>query len=356
VSVDRALFRVERARSRAAALVRSALGLKRTVYVNERHAEYRRYWEEGARLLGGGLVPVTDEVWEVRRGNRAVRLSNYFVPLDDPVTLRLAGDKAYCYRLAVDAGVPVTPHAIVNAGEVDAARRFVGEHEPPFVVKPARGSSSGLGISTLLESWGEVRRALALASLYDRRAIVERMIPGESCRLLFLGGACIHAVRRRGVRVTGDGRRSVAELLRAGGHSALTGDRNTRFTLRAQGRGIDNVPAPGEELLARGLPPEESTARELRTVYTETITERCSPLLLSELARIVHALGSRFAGVDIVATDVSRPLSETGGMFLEINTTPGIHHHYITQEDFAPNPVARQVLTHLLDGARPEER
>jgi cyanophycin synthetase len=91
-------------------------------------------------------------------------------------------------------------------------------------------------------------------------------------------------------------------------------------------------------------------------VYTETITERCSPLLLSELARIVHALGSRFAGVDIVATDVSRPLSETGGMFLEINTTPGIHHHYITQEDFAPNPVARQVLTHLLDGARPEER
>jgi cyanophycin synthetase len=250
----------------------------------------------------------------------------------------------------------VTPHGVVSAGDLAAAHRFVDQQEPPFVVKPAQGSSSGLGISTLLESWGDVLRALALASLYDRRAIVERMVPGESCRLLFLGGACIHAVRRRGVRVTGDGRRSVAELLRAGGHSALTGDRNTRFTLRAQGRGIGSVPAPGEELLARGLPPEESSARELRTVYTETITGHCSPLLFAELARIVHALGSDFAGVDIITTDVTRPLLETGGTFLEINTTPGIHHHYITPEDFAPNPVARQVLTHLLDGARPEER
>jgi cyanophycin synthetase len=356
MSPGQALYLLERLRTKVAARVRNALGLRRTVYVNERVAEYRGYWEAGARLHGAEFHSMTGEVWEAALGQYTARLTNHLTPCDDPATLRLAGDKPYCYRLAIEAGIPVPEHIVLEADAFEAAREFVETRVGPFVVKPARGSSSGLGVSTVLEGWPQVVRALALASLYDPRVILERMVAGESCRLLYLDGKMIHAVRRRGVRIVGDGHHTVADLLMASGHRSLVRERNTLITLRAQGLAPESVPRQGEELVTRSLPAEERSKRELRTVYNETITDQCGAELVAGLGRIVRALGTEFAGVDAITFDPRRPLLETGGTFLEINTTPGIHHHYITPEDFAPNPVARQVLTHLLDGARPEER
>jgi hypothetical protein len=297
VSLTAARFRFERVRCRLAAALDRRLGRKRTVYVEERTEEYRRYWEEGAHHNGAELLALTEDIWEIRRGERRVRITKYLTPCDDPATRRLAGDKAYCYALAQSIGIPVPEHVVVDSEELSPARSFLARSGGPVVVKPARGSSSGLGVTTNIRSWPALIRAAALASLYCRTVIVERMIPGESCRLLFLAGRLIHAVRRR------------------------------------------------------GQPATEET-RELRTVYDETVTALCSPALVDELARLVHKMASEFAGIDLITNDLGRPLEESGGTFLEINTTPGIHHHYITPDDFAPNPVAKLVLAYLLGERR----
>ncbi|HEV8456231.1 MAG TPA: hypothetical protein VGQ69_09545 [Gemmatimonadales bacterium] len=297
MSVAAARFRFERIRCRLAAALDRGLGRKRTVYVEERTEEYRRYWEEGARLNDAELVPLTEDIWEIRRGDRRVRITKYLTPCDDPATRRLAGDKPYCYSVARSIGIPVPEHIVVAGEELVAAHRFLAETNGPVVVKPARGSSSGLGVSTNVRSRPALIRAAALASLYCPAVIVERMIPGESCRLLFLAGHLIHAVRRGGL-------------------------------------------------------PDGRETRELRTVYDETVTALCSPALVSDLAELVRTLGSEFAGIDLICNDLGKPLSESGGTFLEINTTPGIHHHYITPDDFAPNPVAKLVLAYLLGERR----
>jgi cyanophycin synthetase len=39
-------------------------------------------------------------------------------------------------------------------------------------------------------------------------------------------------------------------------------------------------------------------------------------------------MNSGFAGIDIITLDPSVPLSESGGVINEVNTTPGLHHHY----------------------------
>jgi D-alanine-D-alanine ligase-like ATP-grasp enzyme len=150
-------------------------------------------------------------------------------------------------------------------------------------------------------TWPEFLRAAALASLYGEDILLERMMPGESCRLLFLDGRLIHAVRRRAM-----------------------------------------------ERLAGGVFP----VAELRTVYDETVTHLCGEPLVAECARIVAALGSEFAGIDLICNDLGRSLAESGGTFLEINTTPGIHHHYIGSESHSANPVAKQVLAYLLRDPR----
>jgi len=353
MSRDSTLFRLERMRWRIVSALHDRLGLKRTVYVHQRTDEYRRYWKEAAGSLGAEFLPLTEDVWEIRGDGRSLRLSVHITPCDDHATRRLAGNKPYCYALAQSVGVPVPAHVVFEVHELDRAKAFIEGHAGPWVLKPARDTASGLGITTGITSWHGVIVAAALASFYGRTLILERMVAGESCRLLFLGGRMVHAVRRRGVRVTGDGRRSISELAAGFSGAALLADPNTRLTLAGQHRTPADVPRLGEEVLIRSLPLGQHRRRELRTVYDEAVTSLVAPEVTAELSKVVRALGTEFAGIDLISNDLSRPLEASGGTFLEINTTPGIHHHYIAPEDFTVNPVARQVLAHLL--CRPTE-
>ena len=345
-------MRVRVLAARVGRRLRSVLPSQRTTYVTERVNEYRDYWSEGASTIGASLSDLCPGVWEVRRGEQRTQLANFVTQCDDPVILRVAGDKVLCYQLATRAGVPVPEHCVVTLEALSAAQEFRRQVNVPLVVKPASGSSSGLGVTTGVRTSGALTSAMALASLYDERILIERMIPGESYRLLFLGGRLIHAVRRRGIRLTGDGRSTVRELLQASGSASLVGDPVVHQTLHVQHLELETVPPAGREVLIRGVPATSNSTRELRTVYDESVIHRCSPALAREAVAVVCGLGSELAGVDLITTDPSVSLRASGGAFIEINTTPGIHHHYVRLGDAVETPVAATVLEYLLARAR----
>ncbi len=334
--------------ARVARRLRSAFSGPRTPYVAERVAEYRGYWSEAATTLGATFEEIAPGMWEVGRKGRRTRIANFVTQCDDPVILRLAGDKPFCLDLATSVGVPVPEHRVVTLATLNDATRLLEETGFPVVVKPAEGSSSGLGVSTGVRTRRELVGAAALASLFGERILIERMVAGESYRLLYLGGELIHAVRRRGFRVGGDGRRTVAALLdgRRTHHDGR--DLLVERTLSLQGLASSSVPPAGREVLVDGIPAESAGKAELRTIYDEAAVALCGPELVREGANVVRALGSEFAGVDVITTDPSVSLRASGGAFIEVNTTPGIHHHYVVQRG-SPVPVAVTVLTYLLD-------
>ena len=329
-----------------------ALGLNRTVYVDQRLGEYEGYWREAAHLLGAEFELLSENIWEVRLGDSRTRISNYVVAADDPVTLRMAGDKTLCHRLASEAGAEVPEHLLFDLANVEAARTRVAEDAGPWVIKPAVGSSSALGVTVGITRASQVEAAAALASLCSAKLMLERMVPGESCRLLYLDGELISAVRRRGIRVTGDGVATVRELMARSGCEALATDPVCGMHLRAQTLELSSIPARGRTVVLNGSPANAGNQRELRTIYDEPISGLVHPKTAETMSRVVRALGSRLAGVDIITTDVSVPLAVTGGAFLELNTTPGIHHHYQTEADRRSHPVAVAVLESLLSAAR----
>jgi D-alanine-D-alanine ligase-like ATP-grasp enzyme len=323
-------------------------GRRRTVYVADRVGEYRAYWSAAAASMGADFTPLTDRLWEVRKGAARTRIFNDLVQLDDPVVLAMAGDKGLCYRLADELGIPVPVHGIFPRRGLWAAWRMISEDGHPFVIKPRRNTSSGMGVTVGVTRLDETARAVARAGLRDSSFIAERMVAGETCRLLFLGGEMIHAVRRRGIRVTPDGRASIRALLAADGLAGLTEDRVTALTLLAQDLTVDSVPAIGASVLVRVLPAQERKRVELRTVYDEDITAAIAPGLVAEVRQIVDAVGSEWAGIDILTTDPGRPLSEVGGVLLELNTTPGLHHHCGLSVATKPCDIAVQVLRYAL--------
>ncbi|MGC2463094.1 MAG: hypothetical protein WA446_19315 [Steroidobacteraceae bacterium] len=52
--------------------------------------------------------------------------------------------------------------------------------------------------------------------------------------------------------------------------------------------------------------------------------------------------------MDLVTVNPSLPLEATGGALLEVNTMPGIHHHYIAAERGLREPIAATVVRYLL--------
>jgi cyanophycin synthetase len=268
----------------------------------------------------------------------------------------VAGNKPFVYRLLRDGRLRVPEHEVFGLCELQRAEKFFWRNPKGCVVKPARGTSSGVGITTHVLTRREVRKAATLASLYDSQVLIEQMIPGESYRLLVLNGKFIHAVQRRGPRLKGNGVSSVEMLIRAEnvrltqkGEGALGLGRDCSFTLDYQNLSLSSIPAEGHEFLVSSVNDPGQRRVEVRTVYNSVVTDLVCDALKKDAESVAEALGSRFVGVDIVTVDPRIPLEQSGGAIIEANTTPGLHHHYDRQRERYPEP-ALLVLRALLSG------
>ena len=83
-------------------------------------------------------------------------------------------------------------------------------------------------------------------------------------------------------------------------------------------------------------------------MYDEDISGSVCDVLAAQGKRLVEALGSRLAGVDVLTNDPKLSLDDAHGAFIEINTTPGLHHHYVCEREFETHTVARRILASLL--------
>lgn len=326
------------------------------VYVQDRVGEYRAMWQAVAAEIGARFAPLADDLWELSLDRNSTRISNHCLQFDDPVILETAGKKPLVYRMLRDRGLRVPEHAVFYLRELGQAEIFLGRHARGCVVKPAIGTSSGLGITTHVLTRKDLRRAAILASLYASQLLIETMIAGESYRLLVLDGEVVHAVRRRGLRLVGDGISPIIELVRAEnrrrtqrGEHAIDIGRDSLFTLGYQGLSPSSTPARDQSFLAQTVNDPGHRHVEVRTIYNETVTDLICHAIKANASVVAQTLRSRFIGVDVITTDPSVSLEESGGAIIEANTTPGLHHHYDAARERFPQP-APTVLRTLLAG------
>jgi D-alanine-D-alanine ligase-like ATP-grasp enzyme len=68
--------------------------------------------------------------------------------------------------------------------------------------------------------------------------------------------------------------------------------------------------------------------------------------IIEDGAAAAAAIGVRLAGIDVITPDPNVPLAQSGGVILEVNTTPSYHHHYYKRD--GSYPVAVHLLPFLL--------
>lgn len=293
-----------------------------------------------ARLNGQSLVQLG---W----GSRQRRIRASVTDRTGLVASELAGDKAQAKALLQEIGCPVAKGVVVSAADeaVTAAQRL----SRPLVIKPLDGNH-GRGVTTGLLTDEDLRAAFALAVVHSRRVIVEEQLPGRDHRILVVDGQVVAVAERVPAHVTGDGVRTVAELVeqvnqdprRGVGHeSVLTririDDQAALDLLERQGLSVASVPMRGQTVMLR------TTANLSSGGTAIDRTDEIHPDNASIARRAALAIGLDVAGIDLLAPDITRSVRETGGGIVEINAAPGLRMHMAPSEG-TPRDVAEPIL------------
>ena len=261
----------------------------------------------------------------------------------------LACDKEETKLLLEQAEVPIPKGDIIRTERgLGEAVEYVGF---PLVIKPVNGNH-GRGITTDINSMEEALIAFKEAKEISRLVIVEKFITGDDYRLLVINNKLVAAAKRTPAHVIGDGKSTIQELVdevnkderRGYGHEKVLTEISinslTLELLKENNLTPESVVAKGEFIKLK------STANLSTGGTAEDVTDLIHPYNIFMAERISKIIGLDICGIDIMAHDLTKPISESGGAVLEVNAGPGFRMH-LQPTDGLPRNVGGHVVDML---------
>ncbi|MBI5277264.1 MAG: cyanophycin synthetase [Burkholderiales bacterium] len=240
---------------------------------------------------------------------------------------KLAKSKADTARMLRQAGLPGGNNRLVATEEL--ALQAAAGIGYPVVVKPD-DQEQGRGVSADLRDAAAVSRAYAAARQVSDRVLVEKWAPGFTHRLTVFNGKVVRITRRIAGGVTGDGTRTVGQLVAAAqqleqhrrtlrrlGRVLLVVDEEALGLLAQDGRDATYVPAAGEYVRLRRRD-NINAGGENQLVPLDGV----HPDNLQLAVDAASLLYLDFAGIDLITTDIAQSWLGTAALICEVNAQP----------------------------------
>ena len=267
----------------------------------------------------------------------------------------LVQNKQFAKQVLEEAYIPVPIGTVIKTEEeLQQALLNVGF---PVVIKPIDGNH-GRGITTQIHSFEHAASAFAKAKKVAEEVIVERYIKGEDYRILVINYKFVAASKRTPAKVVGDGLSTIQELIakensdpsRGEGHknylTFIEVDESTQAILESSQLSLSDILPFGQTLILKDTANLSSggTAEDVTDcVHSDTV-------FLAE--RIARLMNLDICGIDLIAADISQPISRDTGAILEVNAAPGFRMHYAPSKG-KPRNVASSVLDMLYPMGKP---
>ncbi|WP_048437818.1 hypothetical protein [Caenimonas sp. SL110] len=297
------------------------------------HAPVARTLARIARRRAIPVYPVAENsrIWLFGQGSAGAHFFSAAGQADSMTGTLLARDKLLSNRLVRRLGFPGVTHLVAsNEEQAIAAARRLGY---PVVLKPI-SSGKGKGVSAYVMDDSETGVAFANAAASSRQGvIVERHVAGDDHRLAVFGGKLAWVAARYPASVTGDGLRTVAELIEAENHRRrrdpaatddglrqLEVDPDVIVHLRKHGLSPDSLPPAGTVVSLR------SVANIAKGGSIADVTHLAHPDNIHMAEAIARSFRMDAMGVDFMTPDISRSWREVPCAVIEVNGTPGIFY------------------------------
>jgi cyanophycin synthetase len=282
-------------------------------------------------------------------GKNQVRFRATMTERTNSIAVDIACNKEETKKLLDDAAIPVAKGVTIS--DPEAVSRAVQNLGFPLVFKPLDGNH-GKGATINVKTLEEAEAAFEYAQKYSRRVIIERFISGYDFRVLVIDNKLVAAALRVPANVKGDGSSTVQQLIdqenldprRGYGHenvlTEITVDRDTMDLLDKKGYTLDTIVPNGEVLYLK------STANLSTGGTSIDVTDLVHSQNVFLCERIARVIGLDICGIDIMAPNLTHPLSENEGVVLEVNAAPGFRMHLAPSEGL-PRNVAAPVIDML---------
>jgi cyanophycin synthetase len=296
------------------------------------------------------------DLFQFGYGKYQKRLQAALTCYSNVLGVELACDKERTKEILTRMGVPVPLGKVIYAfSELEDVICDLGGY--PIVIKPLDGNH-GRGITIDIQSLEQAAIAYDRAKEVSAGVIVEHFYQGRDHRILVVNHKVVAVAERVPAHVVGNGQDTIATLVeqenqdhrRGEGHDNILThiqlDDSTDEMLCRQGFTLDTVLRPDQVCYLRATANLSTGGIAIdRTdeIHAETVW------LAERVSRIIDL---DIAGIDVVTTDITKPLSEAEGVIVEVNAAPGLRMHIAPSQGIARN-VAAPILQMLFPPGTP---
>ena len=269
--------------------------------------------------------------------------------------VELACDKEKTKKILAGMGVPVPlGMTIYSFGELKDAIDRLGY---PIVIKPLKGNH-GRGITIDIQDWEHAEIGYDRARDVSKGVIVEHFYQGRDHRILVVNHKVVAVAERVPAHVVGDGVTTISALVdrenqdvrRGTGHDNMLTkielDDSTAEMLDRQGFTLNTILPIDIVCYLR------ATANLSTGGIAIDRTDEIHPETVWLAERVSRIIDLDVAGIDVITTDITKPLREVDGTIVEVNAAPGLRMHISPCQGVGRN-VAAPILKMLFPPGTP---
>jgi cyanophycin synthetase len=272
--------------------------------------------------------------FKVSFGKKTFFFSSGNTPFNDAASASITYDKFFTNKLLEKSGLPV-PRAIACTRDYfEQAKLDVSHLNFPLVTKPTYDSSCGEDVFCNIKDEAQLHSILKKSyEYYFCMSIEEYQADLRSYRVLVLYGKVIGLVERIPAHVIGDGIHTISELIKIQNnererlrHVLPLGDLiimdETLEIFKELGVTAETIPKKNDKIPLRYIC-NSTYGGSIIGLHLNKIHPKNAKLAESA----AKALNLNFVGFDLICEDISIPIENSRGYFIEANQNPDITIH-----------------------------
>ncbi|MDD5769882.1 MAG: hypothetical protein PHE25_02850 [Candidatus Gracilibacteria bacterium] len=295
------------------------------------------------------IINQNKNLFYIKKDKKKILFKNIDGGFNSLLGFKLSEDKELTYNILGLNNLPISKSIYLDINEKG---NFDFDNLPlnyPLVVKPVdEGHGNGVTVNILDKE--TLINSINFAFSFSSKIIIQNYIVGDDHRVLVVGDKIVAVAKRVPPSIIGNGLKTIKGLIDDENKNPLRGDKDHDKPLSTikidkelneyldlQGFSLETILEKDKEIFLRRNANLSTGGRSI------DLTDVIHPNNIQICIEACKLCQLKVAGVDIITTDISKPLRETSGVIIEINSTPGLRMHHFPSEGTSRN-VAGEIL------------